>query len=500
MSRSRSTLGPVTDASLEFATECMKHLMEETSLALLVESEIVQHDAKVTPSAPAQQGSASEPGRHRHHGSAVEPGRQPHHGSAVEPGQHAPLAAHAAAAPSGLPSAPSEFRASLARGRDVAQLIENFGRVCQLGRQQGRFAQPILLRYQDGHSVKAVGVQPCADAIWQATTLFGKGDVSGITKPQEVVDLVAGVAAKARKGDVVLLARDQAKHPHAQFQRGVDFFAKIFDDLQACSLAYTKDDGKVHPVLWVEATSGCGDSICAMAERVLSARRAGAPKNLVQGIFFDSKDAHRQVTKARRNKTVRTHYTDGRLKVDGFDPVPAPDDLRTLKEEVKKPIDATLSVLSTTERDDLHYLVIPEASTLAFQPTGKVEQRLKELRAEFPPPPPAKRPRIGACEGGSQSFPKKGTLQDLLKDFILLSSKPVTVGGQEFRMLRLERKCDRAIAFYLQNQLGTRRTIPAKSHLTSSVSGRCLNRLLPEHRALIPDTAIQWPYSLSSPS
>ena len=235
-----------------------------------------------------------------------------------------------------------------------------------------------------------------------------------------------------------------------------------------------------------------------MAERAISARKAGAAKNLVHGIFFDTRDVHRHVTLARRNNSVRAHYTDGRLKVEGFDPVPLPDDLRSLREEVKKPIEASMSVMSTAEREGAHYLVVPELASLVFKATPIVEQRLKELRAEFPPPPPAKRPRVGACSGAASQFPRIATLQVLLKDFMILKNGNVTIGGQDFRILRVERKSDAATAQYLQNHLGTRRTIPAKSHVTSSAGGRFLNRKLPEHRALIPDTAIQWPYTLSS--
>ena len=154
--------------------------------------------------------------------------------------------------------------------------------------------------------------------------------------------------------------------------------------------------------------------------------------------------------------------------------------------------------MSTAECDGAHYLVVPELSSLSFKATPIVEQRLAELRAEYPPPPPAKRPRVGACSGAASQFPRIATVQALLKDFRLVKSGNVNIGGQDFRILRVERKSDSASAQYLQNHLGTRRTIPAKSHVTSSAGGRVLNRRIPEHRALIPDTAIQWPFALSS--
>ena len=452
-------------------------MIEPTSLALLVDSGIV---------APAGPAASS--------GLAVNVSA----GAPADAAGVLAVPAGAQAAPFGLPDAPSDFRTSVMRGREVSRLVASFGKLCEVGCQGDRFGQPIGLRFKGGKVVRAVGVQPVSDSVWQATAMFGTGELSDINAPKDVVDLVPGAAAKARKGEVSMATVDTAKHPHAAFQRGVDLFAKIFADVQSAADAFAREDGKVHPVLFVEATSGLGDSICALAERAISARKAGAAKNLVHGIFFDTKDVHRHVTLARRNNSVRAHYTDGRLKVEGFDPVPLPDDLRSLREEVKKPIEASMSVLSTAERDGAHYLVVPEPSSLAFKATPIVEQRLAELRKEFPPPPPAKRPRVGACSGAASQFPRLATAQGLLKDFMMVKSGNVNIGGQDFRILRVERKSDAATAQYLQNHLGTRRTIPAKSHVTSSAGGRVLDRRLPEHRALIPDSAVQWPFSLSS--
>ena len=154
-------------------------------------------------------------------------------------------------------------------------------------------------------------------------------------------------------------------------------------------------------------------------------------------------------------------------------------------------------MLTTAERDGSYYLVVPEASTLSFKVTSKIESQLQELWKEFPVPPPAKRPRIGQFAGGSAQFPRLATILELLKDFILLKAKLVTIGGQEFCMLRMERRRDAAVVHFLQNHLGRCRTIPAKSHVTSSAGSRCVNKRLPDHRALIPDTAIQWPFSIS---
>ena len=465
----------------------MKHLLDDKALTLLIGSDVVESEAKCE-----WLGSAVALGiaSHGAPSSAIVPGSVAAPGSAIELAQR--IVSH------GLPAAPSEFRATMARGREVAQLVADFSKLCGLGSQDTRFGQPITFRFKGGRTAKAVGVQPIVDSIWQATSMFGTGELADVAPPKEVVDLVAGVAAKARKGDLTLVAPDVAKHPHSRFQRGTDFFAKIFEDLQNACEIFSKEDGKPHPALFLDSTSWGGDSICAAAARVLQAKKAGAKKNLIHTIHMDSRDVHRQVTKTRRDKSIRGPYMDGRLKLEGFDPVPVPSDLTALREDVKKPLDATLSVLTTAERDGSYYLVVPEASTLSCKATPKIESRLQELRKEFAAPPPAKRPRIGQCAGGSAQFPRTGTIHELLKDFILLKHQPVTIGGQEFRMLRMERKRDAAVVHYLQNHLNSRRTIPAKSHVTSSAGGRCLNRSVPEHRMLIPDTAIQLPFSISS--
>ena len=475
----------------------MKHLLDDKALALLIGSDIVESEAKCE-----WLGSAVALGiRNASDGapsSAIVPGSVAAPGSAIE--LAAVLGARDGAqrvVPHGLPAAPSEFRATMARGREVAQLVADFAKLCGLGSQDTRFGQPIALRFKGGRTAKAVGVQPIVDSIWQATSMFGTGELADIAPPKEVVDLVAGVAAKAKKGDLTLVAPDVAKHPHSQFQRGIDFFAKIFEDFQSACEIYTKEDGKPHPALFLDSTSWGGDSICAAAARVLQAKKAGAQKNLIHTVHMDSRDVHRQVTKARRDKSVRGPYMDGRLNLEGNVPVPVPSDLTALREENKKPLEASLSVLTTAERDGSYYLVIPEASTLPCKATPTIDSRLQALRKEFAAPPPAKRPRIGQCAGGSAQFPRTGTVHDLLKDFIILKINPVTIGGQEFRMLRMERKRDAAVVHYLQNHLNSRRNIPAKSHVTSSAGGRCLNKSLADHRVLIPDTAVQWPFSIS---
>ena len=175
------------------------------------------------------------------------------------------------------PTVPSDFRASMARGGVVAQLVAHFAKLCALGSQGKRFGQPIVLRFKGTRTVKGVGVQPIADSIWQATSMFGAGELADIAPPKEVVDLVAGAAAKARKGDVAVVALDVVKHPHCQYRRGTDIFVKIFDHAESACETFSKRDGKPHPALFLDSTSWGGDSICAAAERV---RKVCTKKNL----------------------------------------------------------------------------------------------------------------------------------------------------------------------------------------------------------------------------
>ena len=59
-------------------------------------------------------------------------------------------------------------------------------------------------------------------------------------------------------------------------------------------------------------------------------------------MHVDSKDVHWQVTKVRRDKSVRGPYVEGHLKLEGFDFDPVPSDLTALRGEFKKPIEACL--------------------------------------------------------------------------------------------------------------------------------------------------------------
>ena len=498
----RSSSGTTSPASLAFCSAAVDHIVGKSGLGLLAASEILE-PAPPTPSAvelvSAPDLAAGAPGSQPLALSAGVPGSQPLALSAGEPGTRPALSAGAPSPIVGLPAAPSEFRASAAKGVERAKLISNFAALCDVGKKEGRFGQPVVFRFKGGATpVKAVGIQPVNDSIWQVMRLFEFGELTDIEPPSKVVDMLAGVAAKARKGDLVLVDKGTAKHEHAKYQRGVDLFSRLYDDLQHASEMYTRDDGKPHPIMFIDLTSWTGDSISAMLRRSVAAQRAGAKKSLVYALFSDCKDVHVQVSKARRDIDVRSDYTEGRLKIDGFDPLPLPEDIKSLQGEVQKPWQTSLSVLSTTERDGQYYLTMPDVANLSFQSTPAVEKRLAELRKDFPAPPAAKRPRVGACAtvGAAAGFPNSAAVSELLKQFTMVKADTIQLAGQDFRVLRMERKTDSAIVHYLQNLHGTRKTVPAKTHVTSTTAGRFYNRA--KERALLKDDLLHWDFSITS--
>ena len=395
-----------------------------------------------------------------------------------------------AAAPAALPAAPSEFHMRVSRGATCAKLVEDFEHLSGIVKDvDGYFGQPVVFRWRGGGLVKAVGFQPTEHSIWQGMSLFESGELSDIVPPEKIVDLAAGSAAKARRGDIDWKDKASVASLFAKAQKGEEFFNKLLDDIEQAAQMYSKEDGKKHPVLFVEVTGWGGDSIAAMAKRSV------APQRMVKGLFYDPREAHRQIMKARRDASVKALYMSGAIKFDGFEPVQLPQEIKTLRESAAKDFAGELSVLSTVDRESQHYLVAPEVASLKFAPDEGVRERIAELKASLPTPPPAKRPRVGAADP-SATFPKSATLHELLKSFILLKCEDATISGQDCRILLFERKSDSLTAQYLQNHLPTKRTIPAKSFFTSSKNGRFLDRLRGEHAGVGSDRHI-WQFQIA---
>jgi hypothetical protein len=76
----------------------------------------------------------------------------------------------------------------------------------------------------------------------------------------QVVDLGAGAAAKARKGEILFQSPGLGAHLAGRSQRGMSFFTNMFDDLAATADALGRETGRKHPVLFVDLSVWGGDS------------------------------------------------------------------------------------------------------------------------------------------------------------------------------------------------------------------------------------------------
>ena len=366
--------------------------------------------------------------------------------------------------------------------------------------------QTVSFRFKGGKVVHAAVLQPIGVVAWQSLKFLEIGEISDVELPTKVVEMVAGSIAKARKGQVVLKDRRGTQKSNEQFQRGPDLFTKIYADMEQLSKSYARDEGKPRPMVLCDMAHGPGDSSTAMMQRVIASRSAGGSgtsadaEEVVFGFFVDQKELHHHVAKARRDETIKTKYADGTFKVIGFTPLPLPADVEAMEKEAEQPLAASMSTLTSVQRDGKHYLVIPEESALSFKLEGDLKRKFDQVKRDFPPPPPPKKLRSSAADsaGGSGEVPRGCfPMQQLLEKFLLRKSEPITVASQEFRVLQGESKASGAVHHFLHNHMASRRTIPAKTRLCSTSSSKYVNRKL-DIASETGSHHIVWPWSLTT--
>ena len=123
--------------------------------------------------------------------------------------------------------------------------------------------EAVTLKYVTKQALRVVGLQPSSNSVWQHCQLFKDLGVSGIKAPAEVVDIGPSTASKARQGTLTMSAATSCVNRLSRNQRGQHLFAALFSDLQAAADALSLEDGKPHPILFVDHTVWGGDSIAA---------------------------------------------------------------------------------------------------------------------------------------------------------------------------------------------------------------------------------------------
>ena len=91
--------------------------------------------------------------------------------------------------------------------------------------------------------------------------LLQEWELNDIDPPGDYVDLGVGCAAKARKGIIERKPKHTLSNKNSRFQRGQDLFRALFADLVAASRRLSEEDGKPHPVLFVDMTCWAAHSM-----------------------------------------------------------------------------------------------------------------------------------------------------------------------------------------------------------------------------------------------
>ena len=162
-----------------------------------------------------------------------------------------------------LPAAPSEYHVYADRGATRAMLVKDFKQVMQLFNDQSeRYNEPVIFKQLGKPGARAVAVQPAANSTWQHMDLMSELQLTNMPAAEKVVDHASGAAAKARKeGRVELKSPGSAVHHQSRSQRGTGFFKHVYNDLQKAADCLTREDGKKHPILFVDMTVWGGDSV-----------------------------------------------------------------------------------------------------------------------------------------------------------------------------------------------------------------------------------------------
>jgi hypothetical protein len=128
---------------------------------------------------------------------------------------------------------------------------------------EGRYGEIVMFRPRGREAVRAVGVLPSANSVFQHMNLFQRSELGDIEVPTEVVDLGSGAALKARRGELEFKAPGYLGNRQDRGQRGTHFFEKLFADIANAANTQTKSDQKKHPILFVDLTAWSGDSAAA---------------------------------------------------------------------------------------------------------------------------------------------------------------------------------------------------------------------------------------------
>ena len=264
-----------------------------------------------------------------------------------------------------LPPAPSNFQHLADQAQRKAFMVNDLQSILKLGSNiEGRFGQPVQFWYkskEDGDvaHVQCVGVQPSSSGPWQGMRLFQQSRLEGIEPPSSWVDLGPSSARDARCGRIQRVAvKSKLINKNCRFARGADLCSSFLDDVRRASQALTKETGRMHPICFVDLTSWIGDTVEACLDKICglagdanaepnadaepnpdgsavgvgssadrsvlcpsaarsavlgasadrSGKKVGEERPPIYATFFDKKDPHYQISKARRDMRIQRAF------------------------------------------------------------------------------------------------------------------------------------------------------------------------------------------------
>ena len=415
-----------------------------------------------------------------------------------------------------LPPAPSDYHTYIDAGRVRSLLVADFAKLLRLGMSvEHRFPQPVTFRTNDGPHFQGIGIQPAEKAVWQRMRLLQEWELSDIDVPKRAVELGSGSAAQARQGRIEFKLRGYLQNKIARNQRGTDIFTKLFKDVTSAAKALSAEDGVKHPILFCDFTSWGGDSASALLDWAIAEERAqreadeheGCQAGCLFGLFFDKKDVHYQITKARREDSWRRAVKAGNLTLDkSVADVAPPAELVSLRAKVSvAAVRDSLSVLKIAQgrgNGGRPALVIPDPVALKFEVSDSLKRRLEELQAEFAPTPETrlKRQRLDPPRACVANLPDGVSAAELRNTMVVIESQQHCVAGKAITVLKTRLASAVAddtteVFFYAHNSGTVRLSLGALSHFCCASAGRFLDRIDGDFET-VEGGPLVWPWRL----
>ena len=246
-----SSFAAPTAPDLAFVSDCARSIVGASGMAVYLLSDTPAGKGRALKKCPAPPAVGASGG--------AEPATSPGSGTGV-----AAASADAPPDPQALPPAPSLFSSYADERKVTSLLVADFSKMLKMAQAlEGFFPQPVTFRYLSGKKGRALAIQPAQRAAWQGMRLLADWELNDIRDNDEFVDLGAGSSGKARQGVIDFKGKRSLCNKNSRFQRGVPLFRTLFADILQAARQLSREDGRRHPVLFVDMTCWAADSAAA---------------------------------------------------------------------------------------------------------------------------------------------------------------------------------------------------------------------------------------------